>query len=696
MLSLGGVAVDEPIMLVCGLQRPRVGEGPNAAVIPLRPGRRPPAALRAGCWTVRVLIALLGCLVVMGFSGPPASASTDQIAVAPAAHGTFSGGGLQVVADPSASTGSAVRYGYNGSVSLQIKLPADADTVALRVRGEQCSGAPAYTVTVDGVVAASGSVASTSWTTATFSRFLGAGTHNITVAFTNYALSIVPSCQRLLYLDSVTFSASSDLMAPMNPPIPAGFVHQSGTQLLDGAGNPVKLRGVDLGGWLSWQGWEWGQGFDYVGQSTMLNNLVSLVGQSAADQFQNAVYTNFITASDFRAISEDGLTVARLPINYRMLEDDSNPFVYKPEGWAALDQAVKDAKANNVYLVLEMEVAPCSQTLGFTADYVGGPSLWSSQECQNRMVAMWQAIAARYADQNAIAGYDVLNEPVTSDQQLLGLYKRTTAAIRQVDKNHLIIYEGNNLDQTFGLFTAPLDANEMLEVHDYSWMPASHLGHDLTTRMPTYDAAAEAMNAPMWAGEFGQDVYGSIAHYVSTFNQDPLFAGWADWTWKQAPGFPALQTLQLSPDAQMLVDWINNTSRPKPTPAQAQQGMADFINDIQFANTVPNARMQQILGRSPGSPEALAAAVAARQSGPSAAPASSGSKVRKARRHSHGHGSRRAKKHSRGRHHGRRRTHHRSRRVHHRSRRLHRPGRVVHHRTSSPRHPAPGTHRARG
>ena len=668
---------------------PRAQSGAAAVRRAQRSSRPGPRALGPLRGTVGLLVALLGCLVAAGGHVSSAVAATDQIAVAAAAHGTFSGGSLQVVADPTASTGSAVRYGYNGSVSVQIKLPADADTVALRVRGEQCAGAPAYTVTVDGVVAATGSVASTTWTTATFSRFLGAGTHTVTVAFANYALSIVPSCQRLLYLDSVTFGASPGLVAPGNPPIPAGFVHQSGTQLLDGAGNPVKLRGADLGGWLSWQGWEWGQGFDYVGQSTMLNNLVSLVGQSAADQFQNEVYSNFITASDFRAMSEDGLTVARLPINYRMLEDDSNPFVYKPEGWAALDQAVKEAKANNVYLVLEMEVAPCSQTLGFTADYVGGPSLWSSPECQNRMVAMWQAIAARYADQNVIAGYDVLNEPVTSDQQLLDLYKRTTAAIRQVDKNHLIIYEGNNLDQTFGLFTAPLDANEMLEVHDYSWMPTSHLGHDLTSRMPSYDAAAEAIDAPMWAGEFGQDVYDSIAHYVSTFNQDPLFAGWADWTWKQAPGFPALQTLQLSPDAQMLVDWINNTTRPKPTPAQAQQGMSDFINDIQFANTVPNARMQQILGRSPGSPVALAAAVAGRQPGPSTAPGSSGSKVGKAHRRSHAHGSRRAKKRS----HGRR---HRHRRTHHQSRRMHRRHRIGHRRRSSVRRRARSPRRARG
>jgi hypothetical protein len=118
---------------------------------------------------------------------------------------------------------------------------------------------------------------------------------------------------------------------------------------------------------------------------------------------------------------------------------------------------------------------------------------------------------------------------------------------------------------------------------------------DITTRMPGYNAVAERLDAPIWFGEFGQDLYGGIAHYTSTFNQDPLVAGWADWTWKQSPGFPALQTIHESPDAAMLIDWMDDTSRPQPTPAQADQGMSDFIEDIQFANTEPNAQMQQAL-----------------------------------------------------------------------------------------------------
>jgi hypothetical protein len=331
---------------------------------------------------------------------------------------------------------------------------------------------------------------------------------------------------------------------------------------------------------------------DYVGETPMMNNLTSLVGATQANQFQTSVYNNFVTGADFKQMSEDGINVARVPFSYRMLEDDSNPFVYKQSGWNVLDQAVAEAKANNVYLVLDMHVAPCSQTYSFTADYTSGPFLWSSAQCQARTVALWKAIAARYASDNVIAGYDLINEPMIGNSQLLGLYQQITAAIRSVDPNHMIIYEGNDLAHDFSMFTKPLDSNEMLEVHDYSW---GHTSQPLSARMPTYDAAARTMNAPIWAGEFGQDTLPGIANYVKTFNQDPLFAGWADWTWKQAPGLPAMQTIQETADSKMLIDWMDNTSRPEPTVAQATQGMSDFITSIQFAHTLPNPQMEQAL-----------------------------------------------------------------------------------------------------
>ena len=388
---------------------------------------------------------------------------------------------------------------------------------------------------------------------------------SIEVTYTNDHTEPWPNtCDRNLYLDTITFSSDGPL--PSNPPIPAGFVHQAGTTLLDGAGHPLRLHGVNLGGYLLWEGWIWGEGFDYIGESAMMNNLTSLVGPAQAQQFQSDVYSNFITENDFHAIAVDGFNVVRLGFDYRLLEDDSNPFVYKQSGWDVLDRLIQEAKQAHVYVILEMHAAPCSQMYAFVSDYVSGPDLWDSPQCQDRMVAMWKAIAARYANENTIAGYDLLGESITSDAQLLALYRRATAAIRPVDPNHLLIYEGNNMARTFDLFTQPLDPNEMLSFHDYAW---AFPGQDLSARMPGYDAAALRLNAPQYVGEFGESTYDDDQKYVTDFNQDPLIAAWTEWTWKQAPGFAALQNIQETPLAQKLIDWME---QPQPATADSRGG----------------------------------------------------------------------------------------------------------------------------
>jgi hypothetical protein len=92
---------------------------------------------------------------------------------------------------------------------LNVKLPADADTITLRMRGDQCAGAPEYTLAIDNEPAGGGTVPSSSWTTLTHGAALDAGTHSVDVRFTNDHRQWWPACDRNLYLDAITFSASA-------------------------------------------------------------------------------------------------------------------------------------------------------------------------------------------------------------------------------------------------------------------------------------------------------------------------------------------------------------------------------------------------------------------------------------------------------------------------------------------------------
>jgi len=71
-----------------------------------------------------------------------------------------------------------------------------------------------------------------------------------------------------------------------------------------------------------------------------------------------------------------------------------------------------------------------------------GDALWNQTENQNRLVALWKAIADRYKGEDRIAGFGPVNEPVPpqSMTQWSVLAQKLVDGIREVDKNHLIFF----------------------------------------------------------------------------------------------------------------------------------------------------------------------------------------------------------------------------------------------------------------
>ena len=160
-------------------------------------------------------------MAAVALPAAPAAAATTAVTVAEAENGTLAAWYMRTVADVSASNGFAVRYDWPGSVQLKVMLPADADAITLRVRGDQCAGAPAYSLMIDDAPIASDTVASTSWTDRSYSQPLVAGTHSVDIRYTNDHMEPWPNaCDRNLYLDAITFSASGSL--PGTPRCRAG------------------------------------------------------------------------------------------------------------------------------------------------------------------------------------------------------------------------------------------------------------------------------------------------------------------------------------------------------------------------------------------------------------------------------------------------------------------------------------------
>ncbi|MEZ0538182.1 glycoside hydrolase family 5 protein [Fibrella arboris] len=270
------------------------------------------------------------------------------------------------------------------------------------------------------------------------------------------------------------------------------------------------------------------------GPNLMLNNQPVLLQGIA---FGNWVWDNTATPSllhhneqDYARLQSMGLNCVRFYLNYKYFEDDNAPYIYKQAGWNWLDQNVRWAKQHGIYLILNVHIPQG----GYQSQGNGG-ALWDVPENQNRLVALWKAIAQRYQDEPSIAGYDLLNEPVVtrSIDQWQTLAQRLVGTIRTVDRRHLVVVERLN-----AVGTEWKDVNgerNLFLVKDDNVMYQFHM----------YDPFEFTHQTFAWAGRPADEVQrypdptkismpSDAAWYTATFANPSLPAG--TWGWAYFEG----------------------------------------------------------------------------------------------------------------------------------------------------------------
>jgi len=363
------------------------------------------------------------------------------------------------------------------------------------------------------------------------------------------------------------------------------MLHQQGTRIVDGQAREVRLRGVNLGGWLIWEGWIFGKGI-LTSESTLMNHLTDLVGAPEALEFRRQVHDKFITEADIQQIAQAGFNCVRVPLNHRIFHD--------PGGWTVLDRLLGWCEKYQVYVVLDLHAAPGGQS-GFGMADPGEDHrlLWASAENQARTVALWAALATRYRHRQIIAGYDLLNEPAPpSGSALVNLYQRISTAVRAQDPDHLMILEGAKFATDFSMFDKPLCANQAFSFHIYNWF-----GDDRPQKIAACQDCARKLQTPLWVGEFGENSYAMIRSTVELFDRCPEINGWAFWTWKKAPTtFPGLAVIKVPDHWLPVITSIGSLfGGSKPDPATARTGIKEFLAAMAFQNTIYDIRMEQAL-----------------------------------------------------------------------------------------------------
>ena len=211
--------------------------------------------------------------------------------------------------------------------------------------------------------------------------------------------------------------------------------------------------------------------------------------------------------TDYKQVAEMGMNVVRLTMFYKVFEDDAKPYQYKKEGWEWLEKNILWARQYGVRLILDMHVPPGGYQLGSSGQF------WkSSPVYRDRLISLWQAIAARYKDEPTIAAYDLINEPQPqSNKQWADYAQILVDTIRAVDTNHLIIAEESFANVEDSFLSRPYllkGDNIMYDFHTY--VSEEYANQFLYGRGTgdggTYPSTASVLPNNMKAGEMVQTV----------------------------------------------------------------------------------------------------------------------------------------------------------------------------------------------
>jgi endoglucanase len=326
----------------------------------------------------------------------------------------------------------------------------------------------------------------------------------------------------LILMVMFLFSACSKTEPSKTTSTDENWLKTSGDQIVNQKGDTVLLRGFGLGGMLHMENFI--DGYP-ANEEAMREGLLKVMGEKKYNLYFDTFYKSYFTEPDAEYVHSLGLNLIRIPINYRLFEDDMNPGVFKESAFENLDRVIELCAKNQIYTVIDMHVFPGSQNQHWHSDNpTHVANFWGYKEFQDRGVRLWEAIAERYKNQPWLAGYDLMNEPgEQAGKKLFPYYKRLRDAIVKIDSNHILFLEGNKYASDFSTFAEVWD-NVVYTNHDYAgsgfvsggdypgytgkrYFDKDTLEHDFLKK-------SEFMykhKVPIWVGEFGPVYTGNPA-----------------------------------------------------------------------------------------------------------------------------------------------------------------------------------------
>lgn len=362
-----------------------------------------------------------------------------------------------------------------------------------------------------------------------------------------------------------------------------GFLRASGKNIVNNNGN-FQIKAINIGNYMVQEGYMLNLGGGY--QHIIKQKIADVVGQTNMEKFYVDYKSNYLTKADIDSIAKWGFNAIRLPMHYNLFTELGKPNVFIESGFAMVDQIVSWCKANNIYVILDLHAAPGGQSSGDISDYISGQSsLWEGvngstyTSAQNRAqtIALWTKFAQRYANEQTVGGYDLINETnwtIPGNTLLANLMKDITSAIRTVDNNHLLFVEGNSYANDYNGLTPKWDNNMAYSFHKY-WNDVNDASLNFVTSL------RDEQNVPVWLGEFGENSNHWIGEAVVLMNKHNI--GWALWPYKKMGSVSGALAFKEPNNWNLLANYINDKGA-KPAASVGQAILDEMVQNVKLAN----------------------------------------------------------------------------------------------------------------
>ncbi len=383
----------------------------------------------------------------------------------------------------------------------------------------------------------------------------------------------------------------------------SGFIHTEGRRMVNEAGETVVLTGWGAGNWMNPEGFMVSgvggvYGFTDIADKlqnnirfdrarTITDSVRELCGTEYTKTFWSRWYRAYLSEGDIRAMAEMGYNSIRLVL-------DGSAFLYEEPGiswnedsFDMLNQVLDDCEKWGLYAILDLHAAPGGQS-GVSCDngIDNMPHMFLEPESFERGIIIWEELARRYKDRYIVAGYELLNEPVSPPTllylrpQLRKFYEDAIERIRKIDTKHMIIiqppafaHDMKFLDKGFD----PEYNNWCYCIHMYSFIGEMKDFYQ-------YLEPSFRLNVPMWIGEGRSTEYAMAVLYEMMKEYD---VGYNIWSWKsmdnETHDVNGLTYYEAPEGWDKIIKYITEGG-PRPSYEESQKLMDAWIEGSKFEN----------------------------------------------------------------------------------------------------------------